>query len=79
LPDEQYDTWVDNLQRKGAILGENVPDKPNTSTGSNSDFYKGPILLKFTYLLLSCTEFTQFLIIKGIIWTDYFRITRKLQ
>jgi len=45
-------------------LRENVPDKPNTSTGSNSDFYKGPISLKFTYLLLSRTEFN-FLLLKA--------------
>jgi len=40
--------------------------------------YKKPSLLKFTYLLQSWTEFI-FLLLKGIILTNYFEITRKLK
>jgi len=39
---------------------------------------KKPSLLKFTYLLQSWTEFI-FLLLKGIILTNYFEITRKLK
>jgi len=58
-------------------LGENVSDKPNTA--NNCDFgYEGQVSLKFTYLPQSQTEIN-FLLLKGIIWTNYFEITRKLK
>ena len=40
--------------------------------------YEGPISLKFTYLPQSRVEFN-FLLLKGIISTNYFEITRKLR